>query len=68
MNPRNNSDIDGLDTIGSKDYNALIIFEHPKKYRDECIATGTWSSTTCFEENVGFVDEENRFPFTGEIE
>jgi hypothetical protein len=68
MDTRDHGDVDGFDTVrGENDY-PFIVFQYSQQNRDECITSCTRGSSSRLEEHVGFVDEEDCFPFAGKIE
>ena len=66
MNPRREGRIEDRDSIGSQEQYALKVFQHAEEDGDEGVATDI-IIRALFEEDIGFVEKEERAPGMGDV-
>ena len=61
-------DVDRLDAVRREDDDSLVVLENAQQNGNESVARGIGSGTSCLQENVGLVHQEDRLPRRGQVE
>ena len=66
VDTRLESGIDVIDSVGGKEEDAFVIFEHAKEDGDEFVSLQIMRAAL-LKEDIGFVQEEDGIPFAGHL-